>query len=88
MREIVIQFNSDGASLKLENVNGLEILKAITIITHEAKAHGAPDGAILAAVFAGVNDDAFKRIYDGSQQIGDNVSMSSKLAELLKGFDK
>lgn len=74
----------DGEVQTSINANALELLKVLTIVTHELKSGGVEAGVIAAAVFAGANESIYNKIADSTKPVGDGVSISSNLAELLR----
>ena len=83
MGVVNFQFMGDGVQTRID-ANALELLKVLTIVTHELKRGGVKAEAIAAAIFAGANESIFNKMVEHPQPIGDGVSISNDLAELLR----
>lgn len=86
MDEIKIQFDNGKSTVSVE-ATPINTLKAISLLAHVAKdTQNVPTAVILAAVYSGTNDKAFKESFMAVEQIGDDTQISKDLTDMLKSL--
>ena len=84
--EIKVTFQNGGVSLECKSVSNRHVLEAIMTLAHTASEHSVEIEDILTAAFMGADKKVFSEIAAHSKPIGDGVSISTDLEEILKGF--
>lgn len=87
MGSIKMTFTGSKAITEIDNVNELDVLRGIAILSRSAFRHDIPLDAIAGAVAMGTNEARYRECVEVMplEPVGDGAYISSELADMLRG---